>query len=557
MPVLNVLPHLRITIIELPGARPIAVNFLGYIGDANGPRTGFDAAEEIGAAYLAHGPDFAARITGAWAAAIHDKVSEDVILAQDSLGIETFYFRADGNEVITSAEAVPLVNGPPLELIAEPYFADLLTFGTPNRKLTPFRGIRRLANGEVRVFGRNAERCLYPWRPSVGVPGNWESAAEQLRTLIDEALASTVAPEDRVLCELSGGLDSTTVFASAKRRSVDVSGLTTVSSAAGMLEDEHYARIVVQALDSPWHRLDTDPLPLCSIVATGPTDEPGGEMRVAVQSAYSDLVTRVAPSVVLTGAAGDVTFGYYGLTPAHLADPLTEWRLPSAYRRARDWSGYLDGARGPLSLLRQTAVPLWQAYRRGHGMACKGSVPDWLDRGFAARRKLFRLKRATLPRLGATVGRQYLWELILELAGQSQSTFRHDLSAPTRHPLLYRPLLEFALSLPPEMRALGRDDRRLQREALRGILPEEIRTRSTKGTSQESTEKDLMQSDVWWKAMTDRPRIVARGWVDESVWQKTMEGVRLGIYDGTLNLEAAMLTELWLRRMESNKGNGP
>jgi asparagine synthase (glutamine-hydrolysing) len=46
-----------------------------------------------------------------------------------------------------------------------------------------------------------------------------------------------------------------------------------------------------------------------------------------------------------------------------------------------------------------------------------------------------------------------------------------------RHPLLYRPLVEFALRLPPTLRARPHAHRWILREALRGILPEKVRAR--------------------------------------------------------------------------------
>jgi asparagine synthase (glutamine-hydrolysing) len=50
-----------------------------------------------------------------------------------------------------------------------------------------------------------------------------------------------------------------------------------------------------------------------------------------------------------------------------------------------------------------------------------------------------------------------------------------------RHPYLYRPLVEFALGLPPEFCARPYARKWILREAMRGILPEAVRTRVGKG----------------------------------------------------------------------------
>jgi asparagine synthase (glutamine-hydrolysing) len=51
-----------------------------------------------------------------------------------------------------------------------------------------------------------------------------------------------------------------------------------------------------------------------------------------------------------------------------------------------------------------------------------------------------------------------------------------------RHPFLYRPLVEFALALPSELSARPYQRKWVLREAMRGILPDVVRTRIGKGS---------------------------------------------------------------------------
>jgi|TARA_R100000501_G_scaffold15113_1_gene27442 asparagine synthase (glutamine-hydrolysing) len=521
------------------------------MGTPSGPRSGPEAAQDIADRYLARGSSFSSGLPGAWAAVIEDGASGRIVLAQDPLGIETIYFRKEVRELIVAAETLPLVAGSPPDAVCEEYFADLFAFGTPNRALTPFRDVRRLAHGETILVDGAGEHRQTPWHPETALPaGSANDLADRLRQLVDEAVASAVGSGDSALCELSGGLDSSTVFMAADRRCENLQALTTVSSVATAAEDEDFARIAGEATGRPWHRIDLDQAPLCSLAPFGRASEPDGEMRGAVQAAYASVVRETSPDVVLTGAAGDIVFGYGGLRPAHLADAIGKGSPVTAWRNARRWSRNLDGARSALSLIRQTSLPLWQGYRDGVSLVHRGSQPAWLSQAFASRHRFAGRRRARAAPTVDRIGQQYLWDLIYELAGQAQPSFRRHLFAPSRHPLLHLPLVEFMLALPPDLRAVGADDRRLQRQALRDRLPEAIRTRYTKGTSQERSERDLMKSEPWWRAMTDDPRLVSRGWVDPVVWRRTIEGVRLGIYDGSLNLEAAMIAELWLRRLE-------
>jgi asparagine synthase (glutamine-hydrolysing) len=54
-----------------------------------------------------------------------------------------------------------------------------------------------------------------------------------------------------------------------------------------------------------------------------------------------------------------------------------------------------------------------------------------------------------------------------------------------RHPFLYRPLVEFALTLPPELIVRPYARKWVLREAMRGIVPEAVRTRIGKGSANE------------------------------------------------------------------------
>jgi asparagine synthase (glutamine-hydrolysing) len=163
--------------------------------------------------------------------------------------------------------------------------------------------------------------------------------------------------------------------------------------------------------------------------------------------------------------------------------------------------------------------------------------------------------RATgLPRLRGA-GRQYLWESVYRMANdEASSAFRGSLPVTTRHPLLHRPLVEFMLALPADLRASPADDRILQRRALVDRLPDAIRTRKTKGSDQRIRDRLQGQSPEWMAMMADRPRIVERGWVDGDLWRAQLQRARFGLVDGLGSFSAAMSAEAWLRAWQGRSG---
>jgi hypothetical protein len=68
-----------------------------------------------------------------------------------------------------------------------------------------------------------------------------------------------------------------------------------------------------------------------------------------------------------------------------------------------------------------------------------------------------------------------------------------------RHPMMYRPLVELALRLPPELRARPHAHRWVLRQAMREILPEAVRTRVGKQDTGEM---------LAWSLFSERPRLL-------------------------------------------------
>ena len=67
-----------------------------------------------------------------------------------------------------------------------------------------------------------------------------------------------------------------------------------------------------------------------------------------------------------------------------------------------------------------------------------------------------------------------------------------------RHPMLYRPLVEFALRLPPTLRSRPYGHRWVLREAMRGLLPDKVRARIGKPETGDM---------VAWSFATERARL--------------------------------------------------
>jgi asparagine synthase (glutamine-hydrolysing) len=522
------------------GRRRVAIT--GYLAGHRG-----DAAAGLVEAYGRDGPGFSRDLLGQFAAILIDEAQGIVVLAQDSLGLRTLYHTMRSGRLIVSThlDAVAFHGGK--AEIDPSYFATFLAHGMLPWDRAPLLGIGKLAVGATLVIDAAGVReRLQPWRPATRAPAPCPQPEERLRALLDDAVGAALPKAGRSACELSGGLDSTSVLATAKRLDPNCAALTLFSAAGLIGDDDPYAAAAVKALGGPWLRLDMDRYPLFSGGPDRAVAEPGDETRDRLRRAYGDVLAQAGVDVVLTGVGGDVVFGFGGLPPLHLADPVAAGDWPTAVATASAWARARGDAR-PWTHLAITfgLRPAWRHLWRRGLLGGPPKPPRWLDPAFARLDLASGGERQRTPRVAAP-GRQYLWESVYRMAAnEAASSARRRLAADTRHPLLHRPLVEFMLDLPWSERDDGRQDRVLQRRALSDRLPAVVALRSSKGGDQRLREGSQA------KAALAEPfpgsSLVERGWVEPELWRAQAARAGFGVFDGLATFDAAVASDLWLK----------
>jgi asparagine synthase (glutamine-hydrolysing) len=531
--------------------------FTGFLAHDDGR-----PAARVVSAWRREGLTFSHGLLGQYAGVLVDLRSRRVTLFQDALGLRTLYFTLRSGRLVVSTELRRLRHAVADEL-DEDYFARLLCRGYPSPTRTPFLAISKLAFGVNVEFAGPARRDSPPW-----IPARWTPFAgdpdQALRDHLDEAVAATSpASREQVLCELSGGLDSSTVTATLAATGANPTALTYVSSMGLLGEDEEHAAALVQKLDLPWRRLDFDQYPRFSLPPDRFLGEPGNEPHQAIQRAYRQVVEAVGASAILTGVGGDVILGYGGMRPMHLADDFARGRLVKGIRTAKTWSREIDRHRPWTHFLARFGGMTALRYALGRNLetARVTGLPGWLTEDLVRRYRAQRQQNGV--RRGGAPSRQYLWDGVFSMsATQASSAFRNGLPAQTRHPLLHRPLVEFMIGLDWRLRGgCGREetnrDRVLQRRALADRLPSGILSRATKGSAQPLSETVLLRSGAFFRDLLDQSRLVKRGWVDKDLWAGQIARAPFGVFDGLPNFDAAVTCEMWLRTLEMPREESP
>jgi len=551
--------------VAFSGARCLTVFAAGYIANlcslqqeahARGASPAHNTAQWLAYAFMWWGTNLSRYVLGQFAAAIVDHTHHTVTLLQDSFGICPLFYAVQGQSLCFASQLIDLVTLVRPSALDMAYFADTLAHALPSTAHTPYQGIQRLQHGACLHWQRSTLQRTCPWTPADVPPTVLATAAEYeeaLQAMLRAAIDSVVPPDATVWCELSGGLDSTSVLAVALALGHHVEPVTFVNRAGGDEGDTAIAHQVVAGLHLPWHTLDASATRPFSSVPADFRAEPGTETHCDRQARYQELLCAHGVRVVLTGVGGDVTFGSPDCPPYHLADPLYRGKLVLLWHVLQDWARHDPRQRSLLFWLTQYAIRtacLHLVRRTASRPGVARRLPSWLSRPFVRAYRLRARSRAQHTPRHPEPGRHALWEEVyLQAASLSVGAVRSP-ATEFRHPLLARPLVEFMLSIPFAQRQQADCDRFVQRRALRTLLPSVVLQRRTKGSGQHSFDAGLRTSTAWLHLLGDTPRLVTCGFVDRARWHAELQRVPFGLYESLPHFAMAACLECWLRRYE-------
>ncbi|WEX74923.1 asparagine synthase (glutamine-hydrolyzing) [Sinorhizobium numidicum] len=455
--------------------------------------------------YDTMGEDCVSMLNGDFAFAIWDARRRRLMLARDRMGVRPLFYTQHGGTLYFASEVKALLQVPGVSAEIDPIALDqIFTLWAPIAPRTPFRNIHELEPAhlmiadESGIVARPYWNLQYPDRDSPPRYTDERGAAEELRALLTDATRIRMRADVPVGAYLSGGLDSSIV--SALAAGMTPQGLRTFSVTFDSAEHDESAFQQEMAAALGTHH---------SAVACGAgdiarafpevirfTERP--ILRTAPAPLYqlSGLVREAGLKVVLTGEGADEVFAGY--------DIFKESRV-------RRFCGRQPGSRMRPHLFRKLYpyLPSLKQQSAEYLAAFFGAGNDALDdplfshrprlKGTAAAKMFFSGDlRAELKDYDATaelVSRlpqdfdrwhplhqaQYLESRFL-LPGYILSSqgdrmaMAHGIEG--RFPFLDHRLVEFAASLPPEMKLKGLVEKHILREATTDLLPPSIGKRT-------------------------------------------------------------------------------
>lgn len=419
-------------------------------------------------------------LRGDFSFVVWDSDHKRLFCVRDHFGIRPFYYASIGSLLVVSNTLDCIRRHPAVsKRLNDLAIADFLLFDMIREPgATSFADIHRLPPAHVLVCeGENISTRRY-WTLPVRVPlhhAGPNECVEQFRELLDRAVADRLGI-DSVGVLMSGGLDSPTVAASARRKLGQegaTGGLRAYTEVYDSLiphEERRYAGLVAEGLKIPIEFQRSDEPELCEI----PRDRES-EWPEPVHSPWSDSgmvqLRRVAlrHRVALTGFGGDPALSC--LLSVHFSELLKSRRIGQAFS---DVVRYL-AAEGRFARL--YVRTRWQKWFGGKRQI--PHYPEWLNHDLENRLGLReRWERFTNAPVPNGTARRTAYEAMVDpfwpnlFEGYDPGVTR--ISVEARHPFFDLRLVGFLLALPALPWC---SDKELLREAARGVLPDAVRLR--------------------------------------------------------------------------------
>ncbi|GMU65529.1 MAG: hypothetical protein AMXMBFR36_18030 [Acidobacteriota bacterium] len=457
-------------------------------------------------------------------------------------------WRRDGRRRVAAADAAALRgldhDGDRLDRarLAE-FFANTELSGSR----TFFAGIRDVEPGELLLLEPEGERRRALPRPdparrlATRRPEEWvELFAERLERAVERCLLG--AGEIAVIG--GGGLDSSTIaaLAAASRRRAGGSAPALIAwRVAGEESDESaYAALLASSLGLPIEWIDAreaGPFEALERWPVHPSTPEQTAYRWLHQRSYERAAARGARTL-LTGFGGD---SLYTHGDRWLFGLLAAGEVGAAVDGLRAQASKLGW---PRALARHLVRPV--APRRPPAPP----PPPWLTD--PARRRLA-ARAPEAPVVSAARRPRQAARLLARLDGHGEQVERYytePFGLEQRTPLRDFDLVELALSLPDALLGRGDETRYVLREAMRGRLPEGVRTRAGKASFRRLLLAALEPARLSWvRPLLDRPDALWRGFVEPAALARWLDG-RLADDGEIVGLLHTIYAELWREREE-------
>jgi asparagine synthase (glutamine-hydrolysing) len=435
--------------------------------------------------YEEYGSRCVERLRGMFAFVIWDGKARRLFAARDRLGIKPLYYAETAGRLAFASELRSLLQCPAIDRAVNwRALARLVTFlGTPQSE-SIVAGVSKLPPGHVLTAGPGRPVRVEPYWDVVFEPDRSHSETwfvERLREELAESVKIHLVSDVPVGAFLSGGLDSSAVVATMSRLRPDPVKTFSIGFHEARYSEAEHAHRVAQHCATEHHEKILTPADLPTLdEIVELLDEPFGDASAIPTYAVSRLAGSQL-KVVLSGDGGDELFAGYDRYLVEARERRV--RLPGPARRVLALAGRMlpDGMRGR-NITRHFALSGLERYLDAAGYfraddrqrlfrpEVRGKLAGY-DPWDDERRYLARAQGSDwLSALQYLDLKSYLpLDILTKVDRMSMAA-----SLEARVPLLDHKLVEFAATIPPELKLKDGTTKYVFKKAMEGILPPDI-----------------------------------------------------------------------------------
>ncbi|MBZ5724864.1 MAG: asparagine synthase (glutamine-hydrolyzing) [Acidobacteriia bacterium] len=451
--------------------------------------------ETVLRAFLQWDTECFSRMRGMFAVALWTESRKRLVLVRDRMGIKPLYYCRRGGDVCFGSELKAILEHPgvsrQLDLEALDTYLSVNYVPGPH---TLIEGIRKVPPGHLLEWRHGRLWIERWWKPAekTGRRHTLESAKEELDWLLRDSVREHLAADVPLGVWASGGLDSSTILHYAAMAGAGRLKTFSVSFAGRSFDESRYFREIARLYGTEHHEFDLNPdVELQSAIEDFAyySDEPSADAG-ALPVWYLSRMSRRHVTVALSGEGADELFGGY---VTYLADRLARpFRLvPGGLRRLMRGAldRYLPVSDEKISLeykLKRWIEGSWLHPDEAHffwngtfSNAQRQQIRPGAN-GNGLRRLVDRLgldASGIVDRYLQVDQNYYLPDDILYKT--DRMSMAHSLEV--RPPFLDHRIVEFAASLPQNLKIRGFQQKFVLKELMRGKLPEAVLDRQKAG----------------------------------------------------------------------------
>jgi asparagine synthase (glutamine-hydrolysing) len=525
--------------------------------------------EAIVHAYEAYGADCPKHLRGMFAFAIWDERREELFLARDRVGKKPLLYAQAGGQFIFGSEFMALLLHPGISREIEPQAIDYyLSFMCVPAPLTAYRMIRKLEPGHYLRLKRKTgeiETRRY-WQPdfSKKIKVSEEEAGERAIEILRDAVRVRLMSEVPLGAFLSGGVDSSAVVALMSELMTTPVKTFSIGFEEQDFSELHHARRVAEHIGAEHHEFIVRP---DAMEVLPKLVEHYGEPYAdssAIPTYYVSRETRRHVTVALNGDGGDECFaGYERYAAMQLAERYR--RLPERLRRS-----FVERAVEmlPAPENRRNRVRSLKRFLKAASLPKVERYLRWVsvfDR--EAKQEIY--SEAFRQEMNGHSGANLLepWFVRANGAGIVDASLLADtmtylpndllvkvdiasmaVSLEARSPFLDHHVIEFAASLPENLKLRGLTTKYLLKRVLKRLLPAENLKRSKMGFGVPVGHwfRGKMQGFLRETLLSEKA--LGRGYFHPATVKCMVEQHTSGEQDYSHQLWTLLMLELWLER---------